>query len=63
MRKRDILGTRLLAAAVLVPAFIFLSLFVEGGGWPWLVATFCYPPAALILGMVLVGDGDGARDD
>ncbi|HZW43903.1 MAG TPA: hypothetical protein VFF32_05880 [Dermatophilaceae bacterium] len=55
MKWSEAFGTRMLAAIALVPAFLALSLFVEGGSWLWLVAAIAFPPLALVLGMVLFG--------
>ena len=55
MKWSEVVGTRMVAAITLVPAFIALSLFVEDGSWLWLVAATVYPPAALILGVLVFG--------
>lgn len=49
MKYRDKIGTRFLAAVAIVPAFVFFSLFLEGGSRWWILAALVYPCAALAI--------------
>jgi len=62
VRYRDKLGTRALAWVVLVPAFIFLGLAVDGDGWWWGLAAVAYPLLAAGV-LFLFVPNTGSHDD
>jgi hypothetical protein len=45
------------AALIIVPAFVLLSVFAEGGSQWWLLAAIAYPVVSLALILFLVGPG------